>query len=607
MAQPTAMLDFFVLEASDYLERLDAVVQARADAPPSGEELVRLARAFRGSALMANQQVMARAAQGLEAAARGVRDGRLAWDERVRSELVRAVDDCTVLLRRVKTPEAGDAQRAEAIGLGLERLAGRPSAIARAHADGLDAGGRAFVGREAASIASSLDRVARTLGMDPGARDVLNGIAPAMSQLRGVAILNDLPPLAEVLAAVDGAVRLVHATQGPVSAETAGVFDAAAKTLARAAREVVDTGRPASTSEESRAFTAALLRTFLHLGDPVPIELLGPSDGGASIVTVGRAAAEGAAPPRVELVGQGEFLAAAATELGRATSEVQRDLRLFAIGASLKPLTDGDGSSLARALAAFAEAGWWAIGTGAAAAEPERFVEVLSDAASTLRSADSGDEPRLAQILFAHASRLLLRLPYPPPAEPFAPAPVRPAAVRTPAAAPAPTAVPAPVPAAPPSPATPAAPRTTAVRPLPTLVPAEGGGLAASWSTLEALIGERALAHGTLDELIAGPAAQPVAAPARAAAPMAERPIVPIESLAPAEPPIVPIESLAPAEPDVVPIESLFYDGDGARRRLREVQGELDAALATAGTSPQVRALLGEVFDLIDLGLHPAR
>jgi len=442
------------------------------------------------------------------------------------------------------------------------------------------------VGREAASIASTLDRVARTLGMDPGARDVLNGVATAMSQLRGVAILNDLPPLAEVLAAVDGAVKLVHATKGPVAADAAGVFDAAAKTLARAAREVVESGRPAASSDESRAFTTALLKTFMHLGDPVPVELLAPADGPASVVTAGRAPAEGTPPPRVELVSQGEFLAAAATELARATSEIQRDLRLFAIGASLKSLIDGDGSSLARALAAFAEAGWWAIGTGAAAAEPERFVEVLSDAAATLRSADRADDPRLAQVLSAHASRLLLRLPYPPPAVPLAPAPVWPPVVSAP--------VPAPVVApAPPQPAAPRAPRHTAVRPLPALVPAEGGGLAASWSTLEALVGEKGLAHGSLDEFLAGPAPR-ASAPARAAA-------------APAERPVVPIESLAPDEAGVVLIESLLYDGDSIGQRLREVQGELDTALATAGTSAQVRSLLGEVFDLIGIGLHPAR
>ncbi len=172
MAQPTAMLDFFVLEASDYLERLDALAQARADTALPSEEFVRLARAFRGSALMANQQVMARAAQGLEAAARGLRDGRLAWNERVRGEVVRAGDDCKVLLRRVKNPEAGDAQRAEAIGLGLERLAGRPSAAVRPHTtDGLDAGaGPSSAARRPPSRAPSTASRAPCRWTPPGAR-----------------------------------------------------------------------------------------------------------------------------------------------------------------------------------------------------------------------------------------------------------------------------------------------------------------------------------------------------------------------------------------------------------------------------------------------------
>ena len=307
-------------------------------------------------------------------------------------------------------------------------------------------------------------------------------------------------------------------------------------------------------------------------------------------MTAGTPPAEGAALPRVELVSQGEFLAAAAGELGRAGSEVQRDLRLFVIGANLKPFVESDGSALARALAAFAEAGWWAIGTGAAAAEPERFVDVVSDAAAALRGADAGNDRRVAQMLEAHARRLLLRLSYPPPVVPAAP--IRPAA--------------APIVAALPVAAAPAVVRSTAFRPLPPTVPTEGGGLAASWSTLEALIAERGLARGPLEELLAAPTTLRVsaAAPVREAAMPAAALAVPATA---AGPPIVPIESLAPGEPDVVPIESLLYDGDGARGRLREVQGELEAALATAGTSPQVRALLGEVFDLIGLGLHTTR
>ena len=583
MGQPTAMLDFFVLEASDYLERLDAVAQAPAGSAPSGDEFVRLARAFRGSALMANQQVMARAGQGLESVGRSVRDGRLAWDERVRGEVIRAVDDCKILLRRVKSPETGDAQRAEGIGLGLERLAGRPPETARApQAGGLDAGGRAFVGREAAAIASTLDRVARALTLDPGSRDPLNSIAPAMSQLRGVAILNDLPPLADLLSVVDGAVKLVHGAGGPVPGAAARVFDAAAKALARAAREVVEAGRPVAESDEAQRFASAVLRTFVVVGDPVPIELLCATEFGPHVVSAGSPPAAGAAPPRLELVSQGEFLAAAATELGRASSGVLRDLRLFVIGASLKPLIASDGSVLGRSLAGFAEAGWWAIGAGSAAADPERFAEVVSDAAATLQSAESGDEARLAQLLNAHASRLLLRLPYPLP-EPAALAAPAPAAPAPPAAAPVPAApritVPAPAPAAAPTPAPAAAPPPP--RPAPAAPPftapaAAEGGLAASWTAYETLVAQHGLAAGSLDEVL---------------------------GLAPApELPIVPIESLAPSEPAVVPIESLLYDRDGARRRLREVRAEFDAALAAVGTGPEIRTLLGEVFDLVDIG-----
>src|SRR5207247_10376764 len=75
---PLGMSDFFALEAGEYLDRLDALLQA--PTPPPAEELVRLARALRGSALMASQQGIARAAMGFEALARGIREGRRVWD-----------------------------------------------------------------------------------------------------------------------------------------------------------------------------------------------------------------------------------------------------------------------------------------------------------------------------------------------------------------------------------------------------------------------------------------------------------------------------------------------------------------------------------------------
>src|ERR1700730_11132120 len=50
--KPLGMSDFFALEAGEYLERLDALMQK----PELGtDEFVRLARALRGSAPMASQ------------------------------------------------------------------------------------------------------------------------------------------------------------------------------------------------------------------------------------------------------------------------------------------------------------------------------------------------------------------------------------------------------------------------------------------------------------------------------------------------------------------------------------------------------------------------
>src|SRR5947207_4577579 len=96
--KPLGMSDFFALEAGEYLERLDGML-AKGDSP-SADEIVRLARALRGSALMASQPAIARAAAGLEVLARAVREGRRAWDPQTQQLALRAVDDMKIFVRR---------------------------------------------------------------------------------------------------------------------------------------------------------------------------------------------------------------------------------------------------------------------------------------------------------------------------------------------------------------------------------------------------------------------------------------------------------------------------------------------------------------------------
>src|SRR2546427_111564 len=110
-SKPLGMSDFFALEAGEYLERLDGLL-AKGESP-SADELVRLARALRGSALMANQPAIARAAAGLEALSRAVREGRRAWDAATRHLAVRGVDALKVFVRRAARATARSGRARE--------------------------------------------------------------------------------------------------------------------------------------------------------------------------------------------------------------------------------------------------------------------------------------------------------------------------------------------------------------------------------------------------------------------------------------------------------------------------------------------------------------
>src|SRR2546430_102353 len=130
------------------------------------------ARALRGSALMASQPAIARAAAGLEVLARAVREGRRAWDPQTQQLALRAVDDLKIFVRRAGSWTDADTAKAEALAVELEQVAGRPSAQIRAvEALGLDAGARAFVAREGAAIAGALERAAQALRANPRAHD----------------------------------------------------------------------------------------------------------------------------------------------------------------------------------------------------------------------------------------------------------------------------------------------------------------------------------------------------------------------------------------------------------------------------------------------------
>src|SRR5437870_5652365 len=510
MTQPLGMSDFFALEAGEYLDRLDALLQPPAS--PAAEELVRLARALRGSALMAGQQASARAAMGLEALARGVREGRRPWDAATKQIATRAVDDLKIFVRKAANWTDADSAKAEALASQLEQIGGRPSAQVRAaEAMGLDAGARAFVAREGAAIASALDRAGRALRTNPLAHDPLQQVLKAIQPLRGLAALNDLPPLPDLLEGIERAIGELNRTTGNPPQGwgdmIAELFQMAATSIAHAAREVAERGRPDPESAEFRKFAGLLVHFMDNEPDIVPIESV------ATIVRRGTPPAGESARPatlgQLELVSHGEHLRQAADSLERAASATQRELRAHTLAGTFRALGSAGGGPVAERVAEFAQAAREGVSSGIAVNQPALFAAELRKAGEILSASGTGDETATAAALAA-ATLAIRRLGGAEHAAPAsAPAPPRP-----------------PVP--PPPPRKPAPP-----------VSAESSDIAGTWTRYQQLVAA-GVGPASLAELIGG-------APGRG-----------------------PAVSRTNGEP--VDIRTLLYKGARARERAQELR-----------------------------------
>ncbi len=568
--KPLGMSDFFALEAGEYLERLDGLL-AKGDSP-SADEMVRLARALRGSALMANQHAIARTAAGLEALARAVREGRRAWDPQTRQLALRGVDDLKIFVRRADSWTDADTAKAEALAAELEQVGGRPSAqIRAAEAIGLDAGARAFVAREGAAIAGALERAAQALRANPLKHDPLQHVMRALQPLRGLAALADLPPLPDLLEGVERAIAELSRSGLQPPANVGELFRIAGSAIARAAREVAERGRPDPEGADFRQFAGLLVKFMESEPDAVSIGSLYYNDSGPHIVSRGVPAARPSTLGKLELVSHGEHLRQAADSLERAPSATQRELRAHTLGTTFRALANAGGGVLADRVAQFAVAAREAVASGVAVSRAAAFAAELRRAGDLLARSGSGDEDALATELDSLTAALRS-------IQPGAPAPA--------AAAPVPRPAPAPPPA-PPRTATAAAPMAKA-SPAPAPAPVspqradqatpETADLVGSWAAYERL-GAGGFGAASLAELVAG-----------------ER--VPA---APAPGSRLPAPTPASAEPAAVDVRTLLYRGDRALRRAQELR-----AAAKQASGDALRELVDEVCDLVALALEPS-
>jgi hypothetical protein len=577
MSNPFASADFFALEAGESLDRLESMVAG--EAPPPADDLLRAVRVLRGSALMAGQLHIARAAASLEAVARARREGKREWDAATRERIGQAIDDFRLLIRRVRQWDETDSARAVRLGLGLDALAGRSTpGSASTDREELNTGVRAFVAREGALIASALDRAARGLRGAPGDREPLYTVIRKMQSLRGLAELGELAPLPEILDGIELAVGdLTRLFAPPPGVDE--VMSAASHALTRISRDVADRGRPDPDAEEARRFTDLLLRAFAVERDVVPIESLF-FNGDPEPVTPPLSHPQFTPLPPLgplELVSHGEHLCQSADLIGRARSATERDLRLYHLLGALRSVGGPGPDPVGAALGVFARSAREALAAGVAAHAAQGFGNCLREAGELLRAVADADDRmvisrrildvayRMDGLRLAEAPATTASLPprhHPPTDFEGEIVPIDSLLYDTP-----------------PADSTPIVPIESLAPDVPVAAPAAtppASGLERSYHTYDRLRRERAPAAPSLDRLI------------RASVP---------------EPP--PVPATAPSVPDIETVEIgvLCYRGRAALERAAAVRQQLAAELERHGGLESIKPLLQELLDLVPLAL----
>ena len=303
---PVGFLDFFILEAGDYVEQLDAQILAGASDSIDGEAVQRSARALRGSATMAKLPAFAALAAGMERVGRALRERTLPWDPEIRGVLVASVDDCKLLLRNVRSWSEADESRARARVDELLRHA--PARLATPIASPAATGHDSYLATESANIGAGLELLATR----PADREAAGNVLGRVRALRGIASVKDHANLADVLEAAEQAAHPLELGERALSAERIAVLTAAA-TLIRSVSAALRAGTVIDPAGADIVRFAAALDAMQQretgVERVVPIADLFYEDGGLTVVDVA------ANPPtspaerfRLEVVSQGEHL-----------------------------------------------------------------------------------------------------------------------------------------------------------------------------------------------------------------------------------------------------------------------------------------------------------
>jgi len=385
------LLDFFTLEATEYVDQLDDLATRASAAAPDAEPFARAARALRGAATMAKLKGIADVSIGLERLARHVREGKLVWDAAVRGTVIAAIDDLKILVRGVRTWSEAEDKRASIRVAELDHFA--PKAVQTA----TRGKGAAYLAAATADAAAGLLAFAE----HPVSLDAFAVTMNRVRALRGVAALKDLPPLAEVVDAVDMAAKPIELGHEDATAERRRLFRAAALVLVEGGEAIRTGGLPPTETVAVREFAhaAETLRSGeRETDDVVPITTLLPAGPVGAYITASPNPPTSAAQRfRLEVVSQAEHLRRLVADGRGAIDAATRDR----VGRELRSAV----RAMARAASSFSATEisnlFLAAERGAAALDP-RALWVLDEAGTELSRHERGLDdigPRFTSLL----------------------------------------------------------------------------------------------------------------------------------------------------------------------------------------------------------------
>ncbi len=238
---PRTLLEFFSDEANDYLDKMDRALAA--GATPDADELRRFARALRGSARMADQEVIARAAGAVQAVAADLVAGRRHWGGDLRSALESALSEIRGMVDAVKSPAPDVGKRAEAIAQKLGEASSPPPPPKD------DERFRRYLGTELRGLASDIGESLVVLERDPRNREPLKKLLRRIRPLRGIEGVDDTPAVGPAVTALEEVILRIADTSATVGPGHLVLFRRARQALDDVATELIRGDQPSRALE----------------------------------------------------------------------------------------------------------------------------------------------------------------------------------------------------------------------------------------------------------------------------------------------------------------------------------------------------------------------